>query len=306
MGRAMERIHYRDIQQFGPLVFVPGEGGGKFPGINLLYLEEGDERTVVDPGGSPHVLRQLQRDGVGQVILSHYHTDHMRYLDWFDRSEVSLHVSEVEYMASLEGLARAHQLAGGRWEQAWREGVVKERGLLSRKIERPYRDGDVIKACGIHIQMVHAPGHSPGHTCLWFKEVEAIYIGDIDLTRFGPWYGNATSDLDDFIASIAKVRQVETRRYITAHEAGVVDRETFLEKLQKFETKIYEREERILGMLERPLGVEELVAQHPIYRRQFQPHALFDSMERWMIRNHLQRLVRLGGVAEEEGLFRRI
>ena len=36
-----------------------------------------------------------------------------------------------------------------------------------------------------------------------------FFLSDIDLTGFGPYYGDVWSDLEDFEASLAKVRDEE-------------------------------------------------------------------------------------------------
>ena len=38
-----------------------------------------------------------------------------------------------------------------------------------------------------------------------------LYLGDIDLSSFGPYYGDAWSDLEDFERSLALVRAIEAR-----------------------------------------------------------------------------------------------
>ena len=41
----------------------------------------------------------------------------------------------------------------------------------------------------IRLEFLHLPGHSPGHCGLYEPESKVLFIGDIDLSKFGPWYG---------------------------------------------------------------------------------------------------------------------
>ena len=47
----------------------------------------------------------------------------------------------------------------------------------------------------------HLPGHTAGHCALVVESEGVAFIGDIDLSGFGPYYGDATSSLADFRAS---------------------------------------------------------------------------------------------------------
>ncbi len=63
----------------------------------------------------------------------------------------------------------------------------------------------------------HAPGHTAGH-CVLLVEAEGggggggwRSIGDIDLTGFGPYYGDASSSLRDFRRSLAQLPDIPAK-----------------------------------------------------------------------------------------------
>jgi glyoxylase-like metal-dependent hydrolase (beta-lactamase superfamily II) len=63
-------------------------------------------------------------------------------------------------------------------------------------------DGQRIGFCGTEIQAIHAPGHSPGSTCLYLPELAALFSGDT-LFAGGPGAtGRSYSDFDTIIGSI--------------------------------------------------------------------------------------------------------
>ena len=65
---------------------------------------------------------------------------------------------------------------------------------------------------------MHLPGHTRGHS--GFRMDGVFFLSDIDLTGFGPYYGDVWSDLEDFEASLAKVRDEEADFYVTFHHKG--------------------------------------------------------------------------------------
>ena len=49
-------------------------------------------------------------------------------------------------------------------------------------------------------------------------------MGDYDLTKFGPWYGDRESSLPDTVASIKKLKKIEANVWLTSHGSGVFEK----------------------------------------------------------------------------------
>ena len=148
---------------------------------------------------------------------------------------------------------------------------------------------------GVRIRVVHTPGHTRGHCALHVEPDDVVYLGDIDLSSFGPYYGDAWSDLEDFERSLDRVREVEARWYATFHHIGVLDREGFLERLDRFAGVIADRERRLRDYLAEPHTLDEIAAHRFVYRPQ--DDVLFaEAVERVSMRQHLARLERAGAV----------
>ena len=131
---------------------------------------------------------------------------------------------------------------------------------------RGFADGDVFDLGSVRVEAVHLPGHTRGHSGFRISE-EVFFLSDIDLTGFGPYYGDAWSDLDDFEESLRRVRHEEAAYYVTFHQKGVIDgRETFLEMLDGFAAVIERRHAAMLTFLSEPRSLEELVEHRFIYR----------------------------------------
>jgi glyoxylase-like metal-dependent hydrolase (beta-lactamase superfamily II) len=164
----------------------------------------------------------------------------------------------------------------------------------------PFRDGDVFDlGGGVRVRVIHTPGHTRGHSALYVEPDAVLYLGDIDLSSFGPYYGDAWSDLEDFERSLERVRKVEARHYATFHHIGVVDRPTFVERLDRYASVIDDRERRLLVFLAEPRTLEQ-VAEHRFVYRRTDPVPFAGPVERRSMSQHIARLVRRGRVREVE------
>ena len=149
----------------------------------------------------------------------------------------------------------------------------------------------------MRVRAHHLPGHTAGHCALVVEGEGVAFIGDIDLTGFGPYYGDATSSLADFQRSLARVKEIEARVWVTSHHRGVVtERAAFVQALARFAHKIDERSDKLLGYLrERPQTLDELAARRILYPPGFElPYV--EAAERRSIEQHLMELHQQGAV----------
>lgn len=83
-----------------------------------------------------------------------------------------------------------------------------------------------------------------------------LFSADIDLTSFGPWYGNWTSDVDDMIDSITKIIKLKPEIILSSHKGLIQNNVTA--KLKQYLQRIYENENRILEVLAQPTNIDQL------------------------------------------------
>ena len=186
---------------------------------------------------------------------------------------------------------------------AWRATVLERFHYAPRPDVSTFRDGDVFDLGDVTVRVVHTPGHTRGH-CLLIVEWGArgaaerlVYLGDIELTSFGPYYGDAWSSLADFEQSLVTVREIEAAWYATFHHIGVLDPEGFVARLDRFEAKIALRESALLDYLDEPRSLDEIVAHRFVYRPgPTAPH--IDSVERRSMGMHIDRLIAAKRVEE--------
>jgi glyoxylase-like metal-dependent hydrolase (beta-lactamase superfamily II) len=276
-----------------------GERGGKYPQGNSLLVRGADETVVIDPSLGL-IPRRTDLPRVDRVLNSHCHEDHVAGNHLFPDADWHLHEADLPGIHSLEGFLAIFGFTGS-VGAAWGRSVLEQFHYTPRADALAFRDGDRFElGGGVSIRAVHLPGHTRGHCAFWIEPEEILYLGDIDLSSFGPYYGDAWSDLEDFERSLARVRGIEARHYATFHHIGVLDgAPAFLERLDRFAGVIESREARLLAFLAQPRSLDEIAAHRFAYRPE-DPVPFAEPVERRSMGLHVARLVRQGRVREVE------
>lgn len=286
------------VLRFGAVNVHLGEKSGKYPDGNQLIVHGADTRVAFD---TPEVANRIgpELDTVDMVILGHVHEDHMAGLHRLMHAPVQVHEADLAAAQSWEGLCRHYGYPPDVLD-AMRVIVQKDFHYQARPDATGYTDGaqwDL--GGGVRVRAQHLPGHTAGHCALVVDSEGLAFIGDIDLSGFGPYYGDATSSLSDFRHTLKKVAELEARIWVTSHHKAVItDRAQFLADLARFAGKIDERSDQLLGHLQTPHSLDELVERRllypPGYDVPFVPCA-----ERHTIAMHLDELLAWGQIARQ-------
>jgi glyoxylase-like metal-dependent hydrolase (beta-lactamase superfamily II) len=274
-----------------------GANGGAYPAGNSVLVEGATETALIDPS-----LTVVERGGapvaVDAVLNSHGHEDHVSGNGFFAGARVHIHEDDLPAARSLDGLLDIYGFSG-QTRAAFGRTVVEEFHYQARPDANGFGDGHVFDlGGGVTVEALHLPGHTRGHS--GFVMADVFFLSDIDLSGFGPYYGDAWSDLDQFDASLRKAREVEARWYVTFHHKGIVDgRQRFCEMIDGFHAVIDRRHREMLAFLAEPRTVDEMVAHRFLYR----PHveaAYVDDAERRTATLHLERMLDRGEASEVE------
>lgn len=279
-----------------------GAENGAYPSGNSLLVTGRSENIVIDPsiavverGGAPV--------GVDAVVNSHAHEDHMAGNGLFADARVHIHHEDLLGARSLDGLMEVYGFDGPSAAQ-FGQYVVDSFHYSPRPDAEGFGDGHVFDLGSVTVEAVHLPGHTRGHSGFRISG-GVFFLSDIDLTGFGPYYGDMWSDLDDFEDSLRRVRSEDARWYVTFHHKGVVEgRARFVEMVDEFTAVIHRRHAAMLEFLTEPRTIDDMVAHRFIYR----PHvemAIVEPVERRSAELHLGRMLERGEAAEvEPGRYR--
>jgi hydroxyacylglutathione hydrolase len=289
-------------KHFGPVWFIPGENQGKYPYCHSIYIE--GPGVLIDPGSDRKRLLQLREDpGVKTVWLSHWHEDHFTHMDLFD--DLPMYISEPDapplsdlelfmdsYGYGIDGISRDY----------WRSFFKEQFHFQPRKPVHFLQGGEIIHFDTVTVEAISTPGHTPGHLSFFFDEPEVLFMGDYDLTKFGPWYGDLDSSIEETIASVKRLRNITASVRVTSHETGVFEKEPG-KIWDQYLAVIDKREEKLINLLDEPHTLEDIVATCIFYGRPREPKTFFEFCERAFVKKHLEKLMNQGIVKVADGQY---
>jgi glyoxylase-like metal-dependent hydrolase (beta-lactamase superfamily II) len=283
----------------GAVSVLAGPANGAYPSGNTLLVRGASESVLIDP--SVTVVERGAPARVDAIINSHSHEDHVAGNGAFPHARVHVHVDDLPGVQSLRGLMDVYGLS---LDHPFATSVIEEFHYTARPDAQGFTDGHVFDlGGGVTVEAVHLPGHTRGHSGFRIGR-DVFFLSDIDLTGFGPYYGDVWSDLEDFEASLVKVRSVDAAYYVTFHQKGVIEgRAEFLRLLDAFHGVIDRRHHLMLEFLSEPRTIDEMAAHRFIYRPHVE-HSFVDVVEQRSADLHLQRmLARDEAVEVEPGKF---
>ena len=284
-------------RHFGPLWFIPGENNGKYPFCHSVYIEGAG--ILIDPASDRRRLEEIRdRNGVKAVWLSHWHEDHFMYLDLFEDVPLWISRDDAPPLSDLDILLDWYGVEDHGHRQYWRRFMLDQFNFRPRQPHGYLQGGEQIRLGDLTVDVIAAPGHTPGHLAFFFREPAVLFLGDYDLTRFGPWYGDAHSSIEQTIASLERLKRIPARVLLTSHEKGVFE-EPSPEIWAQYAQVIDDREGKLMQALDRPKTLEEIVNLHLIYGRPREPREFFEFCERALITKHIERLEQRGMVLRE-------
>lgn len=295
-------------QQFGPVTVYFGDKNGKYPDGNQVVVRGSEATAVFD---TPLVANRLAGDEssplarADMIILGHVHEDHVCGIHLLPDAPVYAPEFDVDAIRSIDGMMRHYSYSPETWA-GMREKITEVFHYVARPDAQGYGDGAAWDlGGGVTVRAIHAPGHTRGHSILWVEPGDIAFIGDIDLSGFGPYYADGCSNLSEFRMTLTAIEHLDAKVWITSHHKGVVtERYAFLALLEAFRGKIDLREQAILEFMgSEGKTLDDLVAHRFMYPPGH--HDLFvDDAERKCIREHLAELLQRGAVREDGGVYR--
>ncbi|ARU03486.1 MBL fold metallo-hydrolase [Comamonas serinivorans] len=295
------------LQRFdlGRVSVLFGAKNGKYPDGNQVLVRGSDTRTAFDtPVVANHIGPEF--DATELVLMGHVHEDHMAGLHRLPRATVYAHEADLPALQSWDGMVAAFGMHDPQRQADTLARFQRDFFYAPRPDAQPYADGRQWSLGQCTVRAIHMPGHTAGHSVLLVEPEGVAFIGDIDLSGFGPYYGDACSNLADFRRSLARLTELPARVWVTSHHRGVyTDRALFLRDLAAFTAKLDERAQRILGWLaEAPQTLDELVARRLLYPVGYEGAWVVDAETR-TIGQHLDELMAEGQVRCDQGVYSR-
>lgn len=184
------------------------------------YLLCGQERAVlIDTGLGVSSIRDVVDELTAlpvMAVTTHVHWDHIGGHQFFD--SIAVHEAEKDWLSiqfpmPLEDVKKSLT----RLPCAFPEGFnIDDYQVFQGMPQRILHDKDWLDLGGREIQVIHTPGHSPGHCCFYEPEREYLYSGDLIykgcLYAFYP-----TTDPQLFYDSVRMMRDYKIGKVLPGH-----------------------------------------------------------------------------------------
>lgn len=140
---------------------------------NCTILFDADDKSgvVVDPGGDvDRILAALEENAIraGEIWITHGHIDHaggaMDLKDALGIAIIGPHEADLPLLSNLEAQALRFGLAG------------KVRNCTP---DRFLTEGETVSFGGHVFEVLHCPGHAPGHVVFYDRAEKFAHVGDV-------------------------------------------------------------------------------------------------------------------------------
>lgn len=184
------------------------------------YVLCGKKRAVViDTGlGVANIREVIDRITALPLmaVTTHVHWDHIGGHKYFDA--IAVHEAEKEGLSCkfpmpLQAVKKSLTHIPCAFPDSFR---IEEYAIFQGTPQKILHDGDCLELGGRELEVIHTPGHSPGHCCFYERERQYLYSGDLIykgcLDAFYP-----TTDPHLFFQSVQKIQSLAVKRLLPGH-----------------------------------------------------------------------------------------
>ena len=290
-------------RHFGPVRFLPGPNNGKYPYCHSVFIEGAG--ILIDPSSDRQRLEALRdTHDVNAVWLSHWHEDHFMHLDLFEDVPLAMHAADAPFLENMETFLDGYGIEDTDTREAWKPLLEEIFHFRPRQPDMLLEEKEGLSIGDVTVDILHTPGHTPGHLCVFFHEPEVLFLADYDLTAFGPWYGDRLSSIAETEASVRRLQGLPARVWLTCHETGVFKAappplwDRYLDVIRR-------RRADLLALLAKPRSMSDIVDAWIVYKRPREPLAFYRHAEQALMEKHLEELITAGRVMREGRRYRR-
>ncbi len=281
-------------------------------GERALLLDTGIASSPVEVIYPALIEIGIAPESLSTVLITHADVDHCggnaaikRLLPQADlvahKGDQAWIESKERILAERYGWYAAHELDYDPDTKAW----IRENLGTDTPLDRAVSDGEWLDLVGRRVQLLHLPGHSPGHMGVWDPQTRTALIGDAVLERglydvagkrIGP---PPYFVIASYLETIERLNQLAPEHLLTAHypamHSDAVSR--FLLESRDFVTEMGQAVEEILRSARKPLPLKDLTAQ---VDARVGPYVSFTNELAGPVRAHTEALVTLGRARQTE------
>ncbi|MHA1708421.1 MAG: MBL fold metallo-hydrolase [Candidatus Baldrarchaeia archaeon] len=130
-------------------------------------------------------------------------------------------------------------------------------GARETNIDVPVKDGDVIEVSGYEFRVIHTPGHSPCHVCLYQPDEGILFSGDTVLKGMSTWIGVPDGDVLLYLDSLERLKKLDISVIYPAHGPIIMEPKEIIEENRQ--KKLSRMKDILEHLKEGPKTVKQLV-----------------------------------------------
>ncbi len=278
--------------------FVEAPDRGRFPYAHSLFIDD-DVKVLIDTSCGKNYIDYFLNHNIDIIINSHFHEDHIMNNYQFPQAEIWAHsldapaIRSEEIFADYYGFRYFNEEKMGKMFFDWT-------GAKCSPVHREIIHGQILDFGKTKIQVLHTPGHTPGHCCFLIED-NILFSSDIEMSSFGPWYGHLCSDLDEYIKSIKYCMEINPSLIISSHRGYIKD--DIQKRMHNYLNIIYQKEERLLSSLKQPMTLDQLTELMIFHGPIKNFNRLFRLWEKMAVFIHLKRLLASGEVKQVDDYY---
>jgi len=201
--------------------------------VHAFLLDDGDGLTLIDTSydaDAKVMLDQIAAIGKGvadikRIILTHGHRSHLGGLAVL-KLQSGAPVYSHEWEADIiSGDRQAQQVS---WKpqdplNTYHFQVANNLGIAKHppcEVDHFIKDGDQVGP----VQVLHTPGHSPGHLAFWWPETRVLFTGDVVVTspKFITGWPGFLLNARQHAASVKRLAEIDAEVLAVGHGEPVV------------------------------------------------------------------------------------
>ena len=278
--------------EFKNIFFINGQRNGRYPYSHSLLIRD----YLIDTGISSGFLRKLKKKfSINQVIISHWHEDHIAGNRLLAGAKFYCHSSDRLLLEDFNSNYKRYYYVENTSVDDLFDGFLDLLKVEDTQINKTIEDNGIIDISeNYQLKVIHTPGHSAGHCCFYELNSKIAFLADIDFSSFGPWYAGLDSNLGDFEKSIEKLKKFDIDIAVTSHKGIFYGDKQIKQKLNEFQAKIDERDKSILEFLSesKPLTSKDLIRKNIIYKFNSEFEVFENIAEKVMLDMHFDKLLK--------------
>jgi glyoxylase-like metal-dependent hydrolase (beta-lactamase superfamily II) len=299
-----------------------------------LLFDTGNRAPGTNNGMGATLMEKLDRDKVElkYIFISHFHYDHTgNAAELRERHGAEVVAHELDrpiiedpliitrpdnvhrFGLSPEDLLEDFNLRPGESLGLSDPEIVARYWNFPVQVDRIVKDGDILEIGNLRLEVIHLPGHSPGHIGIWNPETRSLYCADV-IHFPTPLAPHPIGDAEAHMTSIRRCRDLHANflwegHYLSVYDGPAVERR--LDHLMQMQLDTIDRLVTVLRRNEAPQTILELLPEllpiktdlnYPVSSGIGERYAYAEAC----IQSHLRRLMRAGQVerVREAGVTR--